>query len=373
MSDGTAGVENLAEAKTLQFFSDASMQSHLSRAYDAVSKMADKEKAENGVRERYKALAFVRVVLNQMTLMPAIFDLSCDYNIRKIGSIFAEHVQAVGSSEKYDIDTLLASCYRFVVEFELKSPHGLPEGLSSVWNDLSDLHFAEFHLASEQVSWSRTHMAFSMLREYIHHPHMTDLKNLPAAIKASEEARLKSNEELLQREERVNALADKLTGYENAYNFVGLHHGFSNLKKDKIVERDITFKFLMFLGICLVLLPFLKFIGVVGHNEDLVKEAFSVAAMFAFELIVIYFFRIALQNYRSIKAQLLQIDLRMTLCQFINNYVDFASDARKSDKELLAKFEQVIFSSIVTEDSGIPSTFDGLEQVAKIVDSLKPR
>lgn len=373
MSEGIAGVENLAEVKPRPYFSDALMQSHLLTAHGVVSKMADEVNTENGISERYRALVFVRVALGQMMKAPSIFDSSCDYNIRMIGSVFADHLQRVGSIENHDINTLFAGCYRFVVELELKSDNGLSDGLSSAWNDIAGLHFSEFSLASEQIRWAKAHMIFSIMREYIQHPDMVSLKKLPAAIKSSDEAIFKSNEDLSQREERVNALADKLKGYENAYNFVGLYQGFSNLKDDKVGERESTFKFLIFLGVCLVLMPFLKLVGVIGHNDNLIKEAFSFGALFAFELIVIYFFRIALQNYRSIKAQLLQIDLRMTLCQFINSYVEFASDARKSDKELLNKFEQIIFSGIVTEDSGIPSTFDGLEQVAKIVESLKPR
>lgn len=202
---------------------------------------------------------------------------------------------------------------------------------------------------------------------------MATLTKLPAAIRASEEAREKSNDEMSTRELRVNALQDKLKGYENAYNFVGLYQGFSKLRKDKARERDITFNFLIALGLCLLLVPLLKLFGVVAHEVDLVRESLSIAALFALELMIIYFFRITLQNFRSIKAQLLQIDLRMTLCQFINSYVEFASDARKSDKELLTKFEQIIFSGIVSDESVIPSTFDGLEQVAKIVDGFKPR
>jgi hypothetical protein len=279
----------------------------------------------------------------------------------------------MGASDKYEVDTLLAVCYRFVVEFELKSSSGMSSDLSSAWNDIAELHFSEFKIASTQIKWAKNHMAFNMLREYIQHPHMTSLKDLPATIQASEDARIKSDEELSKREERVNALADKLKGYENAYNFVGLYQGFSNLKTDKVNEKKITFKFLIFLGLCLVIVPLLKLLNIIGHDDDLIKEAFSVAALLALELMVIYFFRIALQNFRSTKAQLLQIDLRMTLCQFINSYVEFASDARKGDKELLQKFEQIIFSGIVTDESGIPSTFDGLDQVVKIAESFKSR
>lgn len=230
----------------------------------------------------------------------------------------------------------------------------------------------EYPKASSHVRWARNSMAINILGEYINHPHIVQLKELPAAIRASEEARVKSSDEMSAREQRVSALQDKLQGYENAYNFVGLYQGFSGLRADKAKELDLTFKFLIFLGFCILLVPLVKVLGLIGH-EDLIKESLSFVALFALELMVIYFFRIVLQNFRSIKAQLLQIDLRMTLCQFINSYVEFASDARKSDKELLTKFEQVIFSGIVSDESVIPSTFDGLEQVAKIVDGFKSR
>lgn len=364
-------IENINE--TITYFSDASMQAHISRAHENINRLIATTPNEHEGAEYHRALIFIGAALKEMMLVPAFFDSSCEFNIKSIGHKFSESVQGIGASEKYEIDTLLAVCYRMVVEFELKSSSSMSTGLSSAWNDVADLNFREFKVASSQIRWAKNHMAFLLLREYIHHPHMTSLKNLPTAIKTSEDARIKSDEELSKREERVNAIADKLKGYENAYNFVGLYQGFSNLKDDKVSERELTFKFLIFLGLCLIVVPLLKLLNVIGHNDDLVKEAFSVAALLALELMIIYFFRIALQNFRSAKAQLLQIDLRMTLCQFINSYVEFASDARKGDKELLQKFEQIIFSGIVTDESGIPSTFDGLDQVVKIAESFKPR
>lgn len=35
------------------------------------------------------------------------------------------------------------------------------------------------------------------------------------------------------------------------------------------------------------------------------------------ELILIYFFRVILNNYQSLQAQIIQIELRQALCQFI--------------------------------------------------------
>ncbi|QHD06318.1 hypothetical protein [Pseudomonas sp. R76] len=365
--DGT-----LSSDESQVFFADNNMQAFLARATDRLESLFAQNETIASV-EGKKVQSFVNAALNEMINMPAVFDSSCSFNIKHIGSRFVECLQAAGSSKNYDADSMLSCCYRFVVELELKSPNGMSQFLNMAWNELSGMDFLEYPDAATQVKWARNHMAINILREYIHHPHMATLKELPAAIRTSEEAREKSNEEMSIRELRVKALQEKLAGYENAYNFVGLYQGFSELRKNKIKERDFAFKFLIALGLCLLLVPLLKFFGVVGHETDLIRESLSIAALFALELMIIYFFRITLQNFRSIKAQLLQIDLRMTLCQFINSYVEFASDARKSDKELLNKFEQIIFSGIVSDESVIPSTFDGLEQVAKIVDGFKPR
>lgn len=89
------------------------------------------------------------------------------------------------------------------------------------------------------------------------------------------------------------------------------------------------------------------------------------------ELLLLYFFRVALHNFRSIKAQLLQIELRMTLCQFVQSYAEYAKSARDGSSGLLERFEQVVFSGIVTDENSIPSTFDGFDQIANLFDKLK--
>ena len=355
-----------------ELFATETMQAALKRAAVIFETIIDKTSTVHGITEYYRALLFVRVALNEMRQMPAVFDSACQFNIKHLGTKFSECLQALGANES-EAELVISYCYRFVIEFELKANESMSDELEAAVGDLEGLHFSELKTFSRQLKYAKHHMAIHILRGYINHPHMSSLKELPKAIHASESARLKSEEDLSKREERVNALETKLKGYENAYNFVGLYQGFSNLRKNKDDEKGVTFKFLIALGICLVLVPLLKVTNIIGHSEDLAKELFSIAALLALELMLIYFFRITLQNFRSIKSQMLQIDLRMTLCQFINSYVEFASDARKSDKDLLSRFEQIIFSGIVAEDSLIPSTFDGLEQVAKIVDSLKPR
>ena len=72
-------------------------------------------------------------------------------------------------------------------------------------------------------------------------------------------------------------------------------------------------------------------------------------------------------NYRDVKRQVSQIDLRKALCQFIHNYVDYASTKKNKDNDSLSKFENLIFSEIVSDSGMLPSTFDGLDVIAKLV------
>ena len=76
-------------------------------------------------------------------------------------------------------------------------------------------------------------------------------------------------------------------------------------------------------------------------------------------------------NFNSVRAQLIQIDLRKSLCQFIQNYATYAKDIREQNTDLLVKFEEVIFSNIMPSEDKIPSTFDGLEQLTNLIGALK--
>ncbi|MBK7299223.1 MAG: hypothetical protein IPI79_01660 [Moraxellaceae bacterium] len=70
---------------------------------------------------------------------------------------------------------------------------------------------------------------------------------------------------------------------------------------------------------------------------------------------------------KSIQSQILQIELRMTLCQFIQNYAEQSKVLKEQNKEGFEKFESLIFSSIVSSDDKIPATFDGVEQLASLL------
>ena len=74
-----------------------------------------------------------------------------------------------------------------------------------------------------------------------------------------------------------------------------------------------------------------------------------------------------LVNIKSIKSQIMQLELRMTLCQFIQNYAEKSKELKELNKEGFEKFESLIFSTIVSSDDKIPNTLDGIESLTNLV------
>lgn len=171
--------------------------------------------------------------------------------------------------------------------------------------------------------------------------------------------------------EKVKSLRDNLEEQKTAFNFVGLYSGFSGLeiqKKESLFWKRWEYYGLLFL---MLLVPSVELYWAITHLESLKLDAPKIA-MIALPTITIvvflfYFLRVALGDMKSIQSQILQIELRMTLCQFIQNYAEQSKALKEQNKEGFEKFESLIFSSIVSSDEKIPATFDGVEQLAGLL------
>lgn len=130
---------------------------------------------------------------------------------------------------------------------------------------------------------------------------------------------------------------------------------------------------MFFVGIAMVVPPCYKMYSVLTNQPKIEVDLSLALTVFGLELLLAYFFRVALHGYRAVKAQLIQIDLRMTLCQFIQDYSEYAKGIRQESPELLNRFDQLIFSGIVNNEGAIPSTFDGLEHISSLIEKIKSR
>lgn len=180
-----------------------------------------------------------------------------------------------------------------------------------------------------------------------------------------------------EKEEKVKLLAKQLEEQKTAFNFVGLSQGFENLLSKKRCAKWASFAIMSIFCILLLILP-IFFLGGRFLNwfheyniqwKDIGWE--QMLPILGLELVFIYFFRVALTHYNSIQTQIMQLELRQSLCQFIQSYADYAKEIKEKDGASLEKFENLIFSSILSTPDKVPSTFDGLEQLSNFIKELK--
>ncbi|ELY3978433.1 hypothetical protein ACNY4O_000103 [Cronobacter sakazakii] len=180
-------------------------------------------------------------------------------------------------------------------------------------------------------------------------------------------------QEMDEKTKIVNHLNNELGKQKDAFNFIGLHNAFATLSAAKSRELTKT-KFLLFLMGASLLFPLAweaRALSNLVGTGDILGHLLKSIPILSLTLILIYFFRVILNNYNSVRAQLMQINLRKNLCQFIHNYAEYSKDIINEKVNPLAKFEDIIFSNIMGSDEKTPSTFDGIEQLASIIKAVK--
>lgn len=161
-------------------------------------------------------------------------------------------------------------------------------------------------------------------------------------------------------------------------NFVGLDKGLLDLKTSRSERKKGLTDLVRGFGVAMAAIPVL---AAVSHAVLMLRWDFKfdvnstilfTVPFIAIELVMLYFFRLSYSQLASLESQIMQIDLRRSLVQFIESYSEFSTKIKEKDKDALEKFESVIFSNIMSSDDKIPSTFDGVEQLAGLVKALKP-
>jgi len=85
--------------------------------------------------------------------------------------------------------------------------------------------------------------------------------------------------------------------------------------------------------------------------------------------IFIYFFKIVLHKYNSLVDQIVQLETKQAIIQFIESYVDYKKD-KKLTKEELSRFEDIVFSKIspnLKDVPDLPSAISLIEGLSKAI------
>ncbi|KAA0572128.1 hypothetical protein FZ029_24285 [Azospirillum sp. Sh1] len=177
-------------------------------------------------------------------------------------------------------------------------------------------------------------------------------------------------------DERLKEYQESLSNMAGQYNFVGLAKAFKELIEKKKRESFLARLYLIAMAV-IILLPLAASIYVsyliwadanAGMDPMKNKLLLGLPVLIPLEIVLIYFFRIILKEQLSLKAQILQLELRYSVCAFIEGYAKFAEGMAK-DK--LDRFETLIFSGITPDPTAVPSTFDGMEQLAGLIQKFQ--
>ena len=321
--------------------------------------------------DTYLMLNLISLACRCITNYPDTFDERCLFNIETMGGVLLSEANGFNVSERENLELLFSVFYRFLLEYQICTPGEVPDGIRGV---LYDVVIGEMSLSSRamsQLKYAEHQMVVHVVKKYLHHSELIDLKKLPELLRQADTDTKKFENEFSTRNEKVQILKDALDKQEDSFNFVGISEGFRQLRQQKWREKFRGLMFLLLLA-AVMLIPFaFKFYIVMRPESKIVIDAEFYFMLLGFELLLMYYFRVCLQSFKAVKAQLLQIDLRMTLCQFIQSYAKYAKEIKEKDGDLLVRFEQIVFSGIVSSDEAMPSTFDGVEQIAKLITSFK--
>lgn len=309
----------------------------------------------------------------------AQFDESCSVNIEWIGrqytGVLTEILESPPEKLVSSIITLFVYSYRFLCELEFSQPGDLSFELRRikefVHENLDKFSGNDRH----QLVYANYIMPANIAKRLIGHPAIGDFRRFSEVVELAGKLKETWDQDLNERQNVLDALQENIKHITTAFNFVGLVNGFVALSRTKKSEMRRSFWALIFLG-AVMILPVGTQIGFTVMNIDSIEShknalVYTLPAVIALEVILLYFFRVVLSQFRSVRAQLLQLDLRVSLCQFIQSYADYSVKIKAQDKTALDRFEELIFSGLVAAEEGLPSTFDGTEQLAKLIKSLR--
>lgn len=214
------------------------------------------------------------------------------------------------------------------------------------------------------------------IRKFLEEKDFSDFNKLIISTEDTFKKIEKWEESFDKKQKAVQNLELRLEQNKLTYDFVLLSKGFQQLydqKQEELIKVKDTYSFV---AATMFLIPFAEFVllifGFFYFNGNIPSAMWLISIPFlTLILITLYLVKISLQDKRSVQSQMMQLELRMALCQFIHNYAEDSEKLHKKNSAGFEKFENIIFSPLVSSDDKIPTTFDGMEQLAKLVSEFR--
>ena len=338
-----------------------------------ISKLAEiRHSLSTGEEEKEKA-SFCISVLQLMRASDDVWNVQCPYNYEKIGDSFNNMLLSINSGSIDFNNEFLICCIRFLIEksLYLKRVNKNDEEINNLvmdarriaTSDEDKLYFS--YVISDAFK-------IDILNRYIGYIGGEDFQAFLNYEKYVEEikGRLKTSlEEINEAKEEASRIAKILEEQKITGTFVELEKGFS-LMLDRIKKaKNWTFGWLLAISAIIIAIPTARIFYPIAVSDASIWE--KLVPLIGVELILIYFFRVTLKHYYSLQTQIMQLDFRYSLCQFIGAYSEYSRKIKEANGNALDKFESLIFSNLLSESDNIPSTFDGLDNLASLINNMR--
>lgn len=350
--------------------------------------------------EEIKQASLLRRALAETNVELAKYDELASLTTQRLGGLVLAALQK--PIDKENVIRLLVFFAQFIREATLKKSER-SSGEQEVLNYfLGQPDWATNVFDGFYVDVVRHGIPFDMLEEMqrgagVHREDILGLKNtavsdIRAAVDSAKERiesvsetnesamrRLKDEhfEEINQLEQRISGYKESITRLASEYNFVSLSHAFTALIARKTTEKWWSASVVGALGGVAVVFPLISLLASQTFLDTALSTEWAPAAVarlvaaVGIEVILLYFFRVALRSYLLTRTQVTNLQLRLSMCSFIEGYRDFLQGSGARDEVILERFEALIFGQLPSHDANLPATFDGLEHFATIAQSLK--
>ncbi len=318
---------------------------------------------------------FMANIIQSMITDCEEWDLNSQFNIHHISEQFTSALTK--ANEKFENENhhnlIFIILFRFYCENQLYKSYESMDPYSTIREFMKENIDKFSEVQSDQIKYVLYEMPTSILKFIMSGQDFGTMRDFLRTKELASQYKEVWDKEILKKQNEVNNLRESLEKYKTGFNFVALYSGFSNLGKMKKSELRWARFFMLIIGVAIpsvMMYSLWHFVNKTYAFASL-NELIIFAPASAITLVLLYYFRVSLATYNSVRAQLMQIELRKSLCQFIQDYSRYSSEISKDNSNLLSKFEDVIFSNIMTSEDKIPSTFDGIEQIATLIKAVK--
>ncbi|MEO9655940.1 hypothetical protein [Marinomonas sp.] len=324
----------------------------------------------------FQITRFYLLIIDSMLSNPNKWNEGCKYSIENNNSGFEKSMSGISmNNQVVNIFAPFEYFHTFLTELYTTCGSSIDEEIEKLKSLEDEIYRSLPGNIKHKIESIDRSLPVEILRSVLNNSHIENIRDVASWASTSEDIYARWEKEVKEKEKRVNDLKDALDSYKEGFNFVGLSEGFNKLLQEKKAESRKLVVWVRLSAASMVIPIFAELywmFELARLNKELIGHGLlTLLPTISLFVVATYFFRVLLANYKGVRSQISQIEIRMTLCRFIQSYAEYSVDLKEKNGSTLERFEEMIFSNIFSSDDSSIPVFDGIEQFSKLVDKIK--